>query len=112
HHRLSRRAARARAVELLAAVRLTDPEHVATLYPHQVSGGMAQRVAIAIALAGRPELLVADEPTTALHVTGQAESLDVLRSVREGLGMAVLFVAYDWGVVADICDRAVVMYAG
>jgi peptide/nickel transport system permease protein len=112
HHRLSRRAARARAVELLAAVRLTDPEHVATLYPHQVSGGMAQRVAIAIALAGRPELLVADEPTTALDVTVQAEILDLLRSLQERLGMAVLFVTHDWGVVADICDRAVVMYAG
>jgi peptide/nickel transport system permease protein len=73
---------------------------------------MAQRIAIAIALAGRPQLLVADEPTTALDVTVQAEILDLLRALQERLGMAVLFVTHDWGVVADVCDRAVVMYAG
>lgn len=111
-HRVSWRAARRRAQELLEAVRLPSPGEVAKLYPHQVSGGMAQRIAIAIALAGRPQLLVADEPTTALDVTVQAEILDLLRALQERLGMAVLFVTHDWGVVADICDRAVVMYAG
>jgi len=111
-HRVSWRAARRRAQELLEAVRLPNPREVAKLYPHQVSGGMAQRIAIAIALAGRPQLLVADEPTTALDVTVQAEILDLLRALQERLGMAVLFVTHDWGVVADICDRAVVMYAG
>ena len=111
-HKVSWRAARRRAGELLEAVRLPNPHEVAKLYPHQVSGGMAQRVAIAIALAGRPQLLVADEPTTALDVTVQAEILDLLRALQSRLGMAVLFVTHDWGVVADICDRAVVMYAG
>ncbi|TFV85394.1 dipeptide/oligopeptide/nickel ABC transporter permease/ATP-binding protein [Microbacterium sp. dk485] len=112
HNKISWRAARKRAVDLLAAVRLPDPQHVASLYPHQVSGGMAQRVAIAIALAGRPQLLIADEPTTALDVTVQAEILDLLRALQRRMGMAILFVTHDWGVVADICDRAVVLYAG
>ncbi|MGM7699122.1 dipeptide/oligopeptide/nickel ABC transporter permease/ATP-binding protein [Microbacterium sp. A84] len=111
-HKVSWRAAHRRALELLEAVRLPNPREVAGLYPHQVSGGMAQRIAIAIALAGRPQLLVADEPTTALDVTVQAEILDLLRALRDRLGMAILFVTHDWGVVADICDRAVVMYAG
>lgn len=111
-HRVSWRAAHRRALELLEAVRLPAPKEVAKLYPHQVSGGMAQRIAIAIALAGRPQLLVADEPTTALDVTVQAEILDLLRALQQRLGMAVLFVTHDWGVVADICDHAVVMYAG
>ncbi|MDQ0643211.1 dipeptide/oligopeptide/nickel ABC transporter permease/ATP-binding protein [Microbacterium murale] len=111
-HKVSGRAARRRALELLEAVRLPNPQEVAKLYPHQVSGGMAQRIAIAIALAGRPQLLVADEPTTALDVTVQAEILDLLRALQSRLGMAILFVTHDWGVVADICDHAVVMYAG
>ncbi|WP_426187179.1 dipeptide/oligopeptide/nickel ABC transporter permease/ATP-binding protein [Microbacterium sp. TWP3-1-2b2] len=111
-HKVSWRAARRRALELLEAVRLPNPPEVAKLYPHQVSGGMAQRIAIAIALAGRPQLLVADEPTTALDVTVQAEILDLLRALQNRLGMAILFVTHDWGVVADICDHAVVMYAG
>jgi len=111
-HKVSWRAARRRALELLEAVRLPNPQEVAKLYPHQVSGGMAQRIAIAIALAGRPQLLVADEPTTALDVTVQAEILDLLRALQNRLGMAILFVTHDWGVVADICDHAVVMYAG
>ncbi|WP_166983076.1 dipeptide/oligopeptide/nickel ABC transporter permease/ATP-binding protein [Paramicrobacterium fandaimingii] len=112
HERCSQRAARARAIELLDAVRLPDPRAVASLYPHQLSGGMAQRVAIAIALAGRPRLLVADEPTTALDVTVQAEILDLLRQLQRDAEMSIMFVTHDWGVVADICDRAVVMYAG
>jgi peptide/nickel transport system permease protein len=112
HLGLSRRAARSRAVELLASVHLPDPEAVARRYPHELSGGMAQRVAIARALAGEPRLLIADEPTTALDVTVQAEILDLLRELSSTRGMAVLLVSHDWGVVADVCDRVVVMYAG
>jgi peptide/nickel transport system permease protein len=110
HDRISRADARARTAELLTAVRL-DPA-LATRYPHEISGGMAQRVAIAMALAGRPEVLIADEPTTALDVTVQAEILDLLRSLQEETGMAVILVSHDWGVVADLCGRAIVMYAG
>lgn len=112
HHRLSRRAARARVLELLRRVQLPDPESVARRYPHELSGGMAQRVAIARALAGDPKLLIADEPTTALDVTVQAEILELLRSLQSDQQMAILLVTHDWGVVADLCDRAVVMYAG
>ena len=112
HHGGSRSAVRQRVLELLRQVRLPDPEAVARAYPHQLSGGMAQRVAIARALAGEPDLLIADEPTTALDVTVQAEILDLLRELRRARGMAILLVTHDWGVVADSCDRAVVMYAG
>ncbi|WTW99739.1 dipeptide/oligopeptide/nickel ABC transporter permease/ATP-binding protein [Streptomycetaceae bacterium NBC_01309] len=112
HSRLPRPAARARVLELLAMVNIPDPGSVARRHPHQLSGGMAQRVAIALALAGEPRLLIADEPTTALDVTVQAEILALLRSLRERTGMAVLIVTHDWGVVADLCDRATVMYAG
>ena len=89
-----------------------DPVAVARRYPHELSGGMAQRVAIARALAGEPELLIADEPTTALDVTVQAEILDLLRELQATRRMAILLVTHDWGVVADLCDRVVVMYAG
>jgi peptide/nickel transport system permease protein len=112
HHRVSRRAARARAVELLRRVHLPEADVVARRYPHELSGGMAQRVAIARALAGEPKLLIADEPTTALDVTVQAEILGLLRELQRERKMAILLVTHDWGVVADICDRAVVMYAG
>ena len=112
HHAMSRRDARARAIELLARVRLPDPETVARRHPHELSGGMAQRVAIARALAGEPKLLIADEPTTALDVTVQAEILRLLRDIQQERGMAIMLVTHDWGVVADMCDRAVVMYAG
>jgi peptide/nickel transport system permease protein len=112
HHGVSRRAAHARAVELLRSVHLPEPERIAQRYPHELSGGMVQRVAIARALAGEPRLLIADEPTTALDVTVQAEILDLLRELKRERGMAILLVTHDWGVVADLCDRAVVMYAG
>jgi peptide/nickel transport system permease protein len=112
HHGVSRRAARARSIELLEQVRLPSPQTVGQRYPHELSGGMAQRVAIARALAGEPRLLIADEPTTALDVTVQAEILELLRQLQRERGMAILLVTHDWGVVADICDRAVVMYAG
>jgi peptide/nickel transport system permease protein len=112
HHRVSRRAARARVIDLLRRVHLPEPEEVARRYPHQLSGGMAQRVAIARALAGEPKVLIADEPTTALDVTLQAEILELLRGLQRDRKMGILLVTHDWGVVADICDRAIVMYAG
>jgi peptide/nickel transport system permease protein len=112
HRAVDRREAREAAAALLEQVRLPDPAALMRRYPHELSGGMAQRVAIARALAGEPKLLIADEPTTALDVTVQAEILDLLHLLREERGMAVLLVTHDWGVVADVCDRAVVMYAG
>jgi peptide/nickel transport system permease protein len=112
HHGVSRKQAMARAVELLGQARLANPEEVARRYPHELSGGMAQRVSIAAALAGDPQLLIADEPTTALDVTVQAEILDLLRELQRERGMAILLVTHDWGVIADICERVMVMYAG
>jgi len=112
HTEVGRAAAAVRVRELLTMVRLPDPERVMRSYPHQLSGGMAQRVAIARSLAGNPRVLVADEPTTALDVTVQAEILDLLVDLRDRVGMAVIIVTHDWGVVSDVCDRAVVMYAG
>jgi len=107
-----RKQARQRAVALLGRVRIDDPQRVARLYPHQVSGGMAQRVTIARALAGDPEILVADEPTTALDVTIQADILALLRSLQLTSEIAVLLVTHDWGVVAGLADDVLVMYAG
>ncbi|GIW51787.1 MAG: ABC transporter ATP-binding protein [Gemmatimonadales bacterium] len=112
HSDVGRKAAWNRAVELLALVGLNDPRDAAHCYPHQLSGGMRQRVAIAAALAGEPKLLVADEPTTALDVTLQAQILALLGDLRERLGMALLLITHDLGVVADIADRVAVMYAG
>ncbi|GAA1949600.1 dipeptide/oligopeptide/nickel ABC transporter permease/ATP-binding protein [Catenulispora subtropica] len=111
HRDVGRRAARERALELIAMVQLPDPARIYRSYPHQLSGGMAQRAGIAAALAGDPDLIIADEPTTALDVTVQAEILDLLRGLRDS-GTAVLLITHDWGVLADFCDRAVVMYAG
>lgn len=110
HEPMRAGAARSRAAELVQMVGLE--ETIARRYPHELSGGMAQRVAIAVALAGRPKLLIADEPTTALDVTTQAEILELLRQLQGQNGLAILFVTHDWGVVADLCQRAVVMYAG
>ena len=107
-----RRAVRDRVQELLAQVRIPSPEAVARTYPHELSGGMAQRVAIAMALAGRPRLLIADEPTTALDITVQSQILELLRDIQRDNDMAILLVTHDWGVVADLCHRVVVMYAG
>jgi len=112
HERLNRAAARGRAIEMLRTVGIPSPEQRVDEYPHQMSGGMRQRVMIAMALACRPSLLIADEPTTALDVTIQAQILDLLRNLRRELGMAVLLITHDLGVVAETADRVAVMYAG
>lgn len=104
--------ARARCLELLASVGITDPERVMASFPHQISGGMAQRVLIAGAISGDPDLIIADEPTTALDVTVQADILDVLRELQRERGLAVLLVTHNFGVVADLCDRVYVMNQG
>ncbi|MEU1644025.1 ABC transporter ATP-binding protein [Micromonospora zamorensis] len=112
HERMSRRAARARAVELLTLVGIPSAAQRVDTYPHQLSGGMRQRVMIAMAVACGPKVLVADEPTTALDVTVQAGILQVLRDLRDRLGTSILIITHDLGVIADIADRVVVMYAG
>lgn len=109
---MGRSEARAEAHSLLEKVGIVDAARILKTYPHQISGGMAQRVAIALALSGRPKLLVADEPTTALDVTVQAEILSLLRALVKDTGMSVVMVTHDLGVVADICDQVAVMYAG
>jgi len=111
-HGASASAAKARALDLLTKVGIADPVGVARKYPHQLSGGMAQRVAIAIALVGEPRLIIADEPTTALDVTIQSEVIELLREIVRDTGAALVIVTHDWGVVADVADRAIVMYAG
>ena len=112
HRRVSRAEARARALEMLRLVRIGDPEQRIDEYPHQLSGGMRQRVMIAMALACEPSLVIADEPTTALDVTIQAQILELLSDLRQRLGTAILLITHDLGVVAETCDDVAVMYAG
>jgi peptide/nickel transport system ATP-binding protein/oligopeptide transport system ATP-binding protein len=112
HEGLSRRAAHERSVDLLQLVGIPEPRRRADNYPHQMSGGMRQRAMIAMALACEPSLLIADEPTTALDVTIQAQILDLMKTLQDKLGMAIVFITHDLGVVAEVADRVVVMYAG
>jgi oligopeptide/dipeptide ABC transporter ATP-binding protein len=112
HRRTSARQARERAIELLGIVGIPSPEQRFSAYPHQLSGGMRQRVMIAMALACEPRLLIADEPTTALDVTIQAQILELLRELRQRLGMSMILITHDLGVVAEMCDDVAVMYAG
>jgi oligopeptide/dipeptide ABC transporter ATP-binding protein len=112
HRDVSRAEARARALEMLELVRMADPKRRLDEYPHQLSGGMRQRVVIAMALACEPDLIIADEPTTALDVTIQAQILDLLADLRQRLGTAILLITHDLGVVAETCDDVAVMYAG
>ena len=112
HQEVKRRAGRERAVELLRMVGISDPEQRIESYPHELSGGMAQRVMIAMALACNPELLIADEPTTALDVTIQAQILDLMRNLQASTGTAIILITHDMGVVAEMASRVAVMYAG
>jgi peptide/nickel transport system ATP-binding protein len=112
HRKLPRKEARAVAVDMLRLVGIPNPEERADHYPHQLSGGQRQRVMIAMALSCEPALLIADEPTTALDVTIQAQILELLADLRQRLGMAIVLITHDLGVVAEVCDRVAVMYAG
>jgi oligopeptide/dipeptide ABC transporter ATP-binding protein len=112
HRKLGRAEARRQALDMLRLVGIGAPERRLAQYPHQLSGGLRQRVMIAIALVCRPQLLIADEPTTALDVTIQAQILDLLRRLKREMGMALLLITHDLGVVAEMCDQVVVMYAG
>ena len=112
HQKVGRREALDRSVEMLRLVQIAEPERRIAEYPHQLSGGMRQRVMIALALACNPEVLIADEPTTALDVTIQAQILELLRGLQRQLGMGIVMITHDLGVVAESCDRVVVMYAG
>ena len=112
HQNLSRRESWDRAVQALADVAITDPARRARDYPHQLSGGMRQRVMIAMAIVNRPELLIADEPTTALDVTIQAQILDLLAGLREKFGLTMLFISHDLAVISNVADNIAVMYAG
>jgi peptide/nickel transport system ATP-binding protein len=112
HRAFTRTQARTRAIELLRDVRIPSPEMRVDEYPHKLSGGMRQRAMVAIALACDPQLLIADEPTTALDVTIQAQVLDLMRSLKEKTNAAIVLISHDLGVVAEICDEVAVMYAG
>ena len=112
HTKLSKKEAKARAVELLRMVGIPQPESRVDQYPHEFSGGMRQRVMIAIALACEPKLLIADEPTTALDVTIQAQILELMQELRKKLGMSIIMITHDLGVVASMCEKIAVMYAG
>jgi len=108
----SQAAKRARAIEMLRRVRLSDPERRLEQYPHEFSGGMRQRIVIAMALMAEPELLIADEPTTALDATLELATIELLKTLQREIGCAILFVSHHLGVIAELCDRVSVMYAG
>jgi peptide/nickel transport system ATP-binding protein len=112
HRGMSRPAARAHAIELMRLVKIPSPEKRADDYPHRLSGGMRQRVMIALAMACHPQLLIADEPTTALDVTIQAQILELMRDLKASTGAAIILITHDLGVVAEVCDEVAVMYAG
>jgi len=112
HQNLDDVAARKKAVEMLALVGIPDPERRVDEYPHQLSGGMRQRVMIAMSLSCNPSVLIADEPTTALDVTIQAQILELIENLQKEMGLAVIMITHDLGVIAEICDRVIVMYAG
>ncbi len=112
HQGLGRRAAQRRVIQMLSLVGIAEPERRAREYPHQLSGGMRQRVMIAIALACNPKILIADEPTTALDVTIQAQILDLMADLKKRVSAAIILITHDLGVVAEMADRVIVMYAG
>ena len=112
HAKVSKEEARKQAVEMLELVKIPDAEMSMKKYPHELSGGMRQRVMIAIALAGKPKVLIADEPTTALDVTIQAQILDLMKDIQKKLGTTIILITHDLGVVASVADRIVVMYSG
>lgn len=112
HQKLSRREAHKKAIEMLDLVAVPQPEKRVNQYPHEFSGGMRQRVMIALAMVCNPQLLIADEPTTALDVTVQAQILELMKNLKEQLGMSIILITHDLGIVADMSDRVVVMYAG
>jgi oligopeptide transport system ATP-binding protein len=112
HHKLSREVAIKKAIEMLELVSVPQPEKRINQYPHEFSGGMRQRVMIALAMVCNPQLLIADEPTTALDVTVQAQILELMKKIQEQLGMSIILITHDLGIVADVSDRVVVMYAG
>jgi peptide/nickel transport system ATP-binding protein len=112
HQKLSKKEARTKSIDLLKSVGISRPDNIVDEYPHQLSGGMRQRVMIAIAIACQPKLLIADEPTTALDVTVQAQILELLKQIQEDNNMSIILITHDLGVVAEICDDVIVMYAG
>jgi len=112
HQKVTKREARGRAIEMLARVNMPQPQQVLDSYPHQLSGGMRQRAMIAMALSCRPSLLIADEPTTALDVTTEAQILELLRDLQRKLGMAIMYITHDLGVIAEMVEEAIVMYLG
>lgn len=112
HTPLTKAEARKKAADILSQVGIPDPQRVLKNYPHQLSGGMSQRVMIAMAMSCEPDLLIADEPTTALDVTIQAQILELMKKIQQDKGMSILLITHDLGVVAEMCSRVIVMYAG